>query len=163
MKPRFTAQFVFHYMKPEDGRAEYRTNDFEEMSRSIQHDREFEKYGMSYDDDVESVSEAALALIMDDESFKGMNDGCYVTILIAGELCYTTHTDYWSGGTECDLDIYPEWHYARILDPDERRRFDDANGIMPDVPLALFTEVDWENPFLFPTGDVFGNIFSLTK
>jgi hypothetical protein len=87
--------------------------------------------------------------LFEDPLFDKLEDGDYVQIMLAGTMQYSVYT-HWEGGTECDLNVCPEWTSMRVLDAGERRNCDRMNDIRPDVPLALYTEVDWEHPFVFP-------------
>lgn len=168
MKPKFTAQYVWHWMGDHPG-AEIKEEDFEQLSGSMGHDREFERYSYAYTDDGnEAVPEAVLMTVLDGEEhaalLASLKPGDYIIVMAAGTLDYHTWTDWESGGTECDLEVDVEWHVVRVMTDEERRIHDDENGILPaGVPLALVSERSpwgWEWPKSKPP--LFPSLFEMT-
>lgn len=152
--PRFTSHHVLHYMEPPEGPqrpTRDASRDFEELALDMSHDRESERYSYAYSDDFRELAhDAAVELLLEDPLYPTLKDGDYVVVMLAGTMNYTTYTDFWSGGTECDLNLEPEWHFMRVMKPDERMNFDLDNDLLP---IALYTERS-NGKWHFPTSQI---------
>lgn len=124
--PQFTAHIVLHFMRETGPLRRFQMRQqFEELSNSFETDR-FDTYG--YDDDRFMVVDSAIEITINDALYMHLKDGDYVVVSMAGELHYTTYTD-WEGVTECNVSCDYEWHKLRVMSKDERYAHDELHGI----------------------------------
>jgi hypothetical protein len=119
--PKFTAHVVLHYLPTDTpGDAHWNTaGDFKLIRIRL---------GVNtplYDalDEQESVVEAAQELVDDPAIRKTLKGGEYLSVSLAGELDFCSHTDF-EGNTEYDMVVESEWHHWCTLNAEERLAVD---------------------------------------
>jgi hypothetical protein len=79
------------------------------------------------DDEQTFVEEAALDILADPEIQKRLKPDDLVSVSLAGVLNFQTFCGF--DGTEYDMEVEPEWHYWRVLGPDEAKAVLEQEGL----------------------------------
>ena len=142
--PKFTAHVVLYYLPPNPADAQTHrpgrrsANDFEVIR--IRQDVNTPLYDAT--DVTEFIGEAAQDLVDDDEIRKRLSAGDYVNVSMAGELNFSSYTDF-EGTTEYDMEVEPEWHFWRTLTTKEAEAVAIQEGMLPrDIDMEICPAYD---------------------